>query len=307
MIAPKTLARMRCLPLATLMALIGACSSVPPPTPQLVQATHAPGMDQGVTGPRQKAWPWDGNRGFEGEFSYACWGPIHFVDPRNQVDSFVAIAYPPMETLDSDDSDVVLAGIFEFNHFLIYSTDGGRNFLKDARGFTYRISPEFVAVRKGHLYVGVRNHDYHGVDDGYFGWRSYSTSSGDKEPRAVDTKLVVLEASIDKARGRIGRYSVLVPKGFEFVRGMPSYAETDIKPVDDIEALNLPHREGELPRRRCGKSIEVPPWQFQWHSAEIDRYVDWYDATKKAHPGWGDAATDKFVYEELRKYQKKLH
>jgi hypothetical protein len=217
--------------------------------------------------PRQIAWSLDGQRRFDGEFGYDCFGPVRFVDPDKGIDSYAGDGYPPQVTVDSDDPDVIFS-VFRNGRRPFYSTDGGRHFYADAREFPMASSLKFMAVRNGRVYAGLEMYDR---DDGYLTWSDTN-------------RLVVLEAELEKSRGRIGRYRLLVPRNHRFKDGIPAYAGGDVRYVDTLDSLRLP-REARAPEPMVCDRLHLPPYQDAPGGDPVE-FISWVAATARANPGW---------------------
>ncbi|MEG2031845.1 MAG: hypothetical protein RR376_14475, partial [Janthinobacterium sp.] len=198
------------------VTLNSACTSlpaIPAPTLQIAKAPGPIDSNSGPHAPRQLAWPWDEGRTFEAEFNSDCRGPIYFVDKQRNISSFVGIDSPPRATFDSDDPDVILGNI-GYADQLIFSTNGGRSFFKEVRAFPRSASVEFIAVRKGHVYVGINQQSNDA--DAYFAWHRTKNKYRSEEMEQYSRKLMILEGKLDKAQGRIASYRILKPKGHQF-------------------------------------------------------------------------------------------
>lgn len=281
--------------LISLVLFMSACATrkeipapiVPVPKPR--QLSEA----DGITAPSQKAWQWDANRYFTAELDHNCMGPIRFVDANKGIDTFVGNNEVPTITLASDDPDVVLAPLAGYRGKLVFSTDGGRHFFQEVRSFPMNHSAEFVIVRGGQVYVGMR---LPGLD-GYFKWQrpGFRSSGQDALPEIEKSQLVILAAPLDKAKSRIGAYVVVAPVDYQFRSKYAEGAREHIKRLDNIESLGLPHSAQAAPSDACGRSLKLPPWSSMMDKEELLTFYNWYEAMKVAHPGWADAKTDYFI------------
>jgi hypothetical protein len=292
---------------------LGACSQyrIPEPVLQVKQDRPKPGLPYGVAEPRKKAWDWGENRWFEGEFNWQCYGRIHFIDPANKIDSYVFNGNPPNKGFDSDDQDVVLGGFNEtrVGSVLIFSTDGGRHFYKEVRPIPTRRPIYFLAVRNQHIYVGTDLYYRKDVDEGtyedtlwgYLPWKyiTYEYENNKKRIKWNDREIVVLVAKIDKANHRIGAYSLLQPTNVQLPRELQETARAKyITPIDNVEALNLPRMEQpSSPASFCREKLVTQPWRLHGWGSEgaVEEFVKWFEATKKANPGWADEAIESEV------------
>lgn len=277
---------------SALMVLASACAVHPPIPAPIRQVDVPPGLTtNGPFGPSQKVWQWDEHRWFTAELNFVCEGPFRFVDSQRGIDSYVGKGNVPNLTFASDDADVIIADMSDFHGQLVYSTDGGRTFFRDVRKFPH-VSMEFAIVRNGQVYVGLH---LPGQDaDGYFAWRRpefrsrYRPQSGE---RAIEARqLVILQAPLDKARGRIGWYSLLAPRDYTFRSKAAASAGTEIRRIDDFEALGLPHEVPGVPGDACDDgTLKLPPWQAMWSRETLLEFYDWYETTRATHPGWPGA------------------
>lgn len=286
------------------VTLNSACTSlpaIPAPTLQIAKAPGPIDSNSGPHAPRQLAWPWDEGRTFEAEFNSDCRGPIYFVDKQRNISSFVGIDSPPRATFDSDDPDVILGNI-GYADQLIFSTNGGRSFFKEVRAFPRSASVEFIAVRKGHVYVGINQQSNDA--DAYFAWHRTKNKYRSEEMEQYSRKLMILEGKLDKAQGRIASYRILKPKGHQFTSPYAAMAAEYIKEVDDIEALGLPHAGGNVPRHRCDTTMQLPVWHHWASKKELAEMNTWYETTKRAHPEWATAEMDKLM-QEAREFTEK--
>ncbi len=208
-------------------------------------------------GPPQKAWQWDENRWFTAELDYECHGTLRFVDQKNGINSFVAYNNLPHIIFGSDDPDVVLGAVAGGFLRLVFSIDGGRNFLQEVRGLPGRETIKFVIARQGHIYVGLSL--YGSNADGYFKWqqaRVRREAKDDRRQEIEELQLVIIHAPLDKAKGRIGWYSVLAPTSYQF---RSPYAEAeDVKRIDNFDSLGLPHVGGAVPSAACWTTLTPP-------------------------------------------------
>jgi hypothetical protein len=269
------------------LALVGACSSIPSPELQVEDHRASDAWTGGPLAPRQAAWGLDGGRRFDGEFKHDWWGPIRFVDPGKGIDSFVGLGQPPDVTVDSDDPDVIFA-IFAFGGRPTYSTDGGRSFYQDVRAFPSSSRLRFLAVRNGHVYVGLQ---IYSREDGYADWDG-------------DAKLFVLEATLDKTRARIGRYRLIAPRGHAFDNGIPEYARGDVRSVDSLGPLRLPGQE-RAPWPKVREVLHVPPYEFHLADGPVE-FLAWFDATARANPDWVTAEKKAFA-DQVHKHYRSSH
>lgn len=281
-----------------ILALIStACAThrdIPAPTIP-VPGKRLISVADGLTAPRQKAWQWDEGRYFTGELDHRCYGPIRFVDESKEIDTYVGVEEVPNIAIGSDDRDVVIAMIGGYRDQLIFSVDGGRTFLREVRGFPQGQTTHFVFVRNGHVYVGMQPHERN--PDGYFTWRrpAYRSHRQESIPPMQESQLVILEAPLDKARGRIGVYRILTPRDYQF-RSEYAYAAQDwVKRVDNLEAFGLPHSTGLAPSDACDRSLKLAPWGADNSREGLLKFYAWYDEMKALHPGWADADTDAFM------------
>lgn len=284
--------------LVSLLLLVAACRSIPEPLAQVEQKASDIGTLGGLTSPMQKAWEWDSERWFEASVDHSCFGELRFVDRKNGINSFMAFGYPPQIVFVSDDRDVVLGTTGRDDGRLVFSTDGGRRFVKEVRRLPRNGSVEFIEVRKGYVYVGFHN----GVTnpDGYFSFKSAEyLPFGGKTKIRDESKLVILEARLDKARARIGQYMLLAPKDYQFQTPMPESAQAFIKRVDYIDTLNLPR----VGTSGACRAMEVPVWHNSWTREDLNEFVAWYEKTKQAHPGWANAKKEMFVEKHLEKHK----
>lgn len=271
----------------------GTLPEIPKPTAQVAPTEREVEGYAGLFAPRQRAWPWDADRWFEAEVENSCSGFVYFVDKANGISSYVGYEDAPYVTFGSDDPDVVFGAINAWGQ-LVFSTDGGRHFVQEVRGYPRNRTPEFVVVRRGHVYVGFRNTDYE--LDAYFDWHARSLARNARDGDLVDERLVLLEATLDKAAGRIGNYMLLLPTGYRYPHGTPPLLTlAHIKHGDYIEALNLPRSAGARASDACKGSMKLPPWHMQWSHADLVEYLAWYAATKEANPGWANDATQRVV------------
>lgn len=280
--------------------LPGSLPEIPRPTPQIDPSEHEVKGYEGMFAPRQRAWPWDDRRWFEAEVESTCNGYIYFVDEAKEIDSYVGYESAPYVSFSSDDPDVVFGAIGAFGQ-LIFSTDGGRHFVREVRGFPRTLEPEFIAVRQGHVYVGMP--DYHQELEGYFTWNARSMQERGQKDKLVEQKLILLEGKLDKAAGRISNYMILLPKTHRFRYRQPTLADrAHMKHVDYIDILNLPHTEEARANDSCKSSMKLPPWQSMWTREDLVEFVDWYAATKQANPGWANDRREKMVEYLKKKY-----
>jgi hypothetical protein len=267
---------------------------IPAPTAVEPEERHITQAD-GIPAPRQKAWHWDAKRWFTAELDHGCYGPIRFVDQANGIDAYVAMGRVPNMTFASDDPEVVLGILQGYWQQLVFSTDGGRNFVREVRGFPKDMAIEFVVVKQGQVYVGAwplgRN------PDGYFRWeRPNIRTRWQKQPPPASTRqLVILQAPLDKAKVRIGRYTLLVPEDYQFTSQYANGVANHIKRVKDIDAFGLPHSAEVAPANACDTTLKLPPWSTVMGKDELLEFYSWYDATKAAYPGWADARSDAFI------------
>ncbi|UOD31222.1 hypothetical protein INH39_05760 [Massilia violaceinigra] len=282
----------------SVLMLASGCQSIPAPTLQVETKRGVHESSDGLTAPLQKLSQLDADRWFEAAVDHRCYGEIRFVDQKNGIDSFVEIGSASRVTLDSDDSDVVLGTVNTVYSQLVFSTNGGRQFVKEVRGLPRGV--EFVAVRKGHVYVGI-NASYRD-SDGYFKWRASYIPFEKKEKEFRDKLLVILEAKLDKANGKIGKYVVLAPKDYQFETNDPSFTESLVKRVDYLESLNLPHIAA-YPAQACSLTMQLPVWHSSWDRKDLNEFVTWYQQTKQKYPGWGTAEKDAFVQAHLNTYK----
>ena len=275
--------------------LLSACAThpdIPVPVAPVQKGVQMSEAD-GITAPSQKAWAWDENRWFTAELDHRCRGPIRFVDAKNGIDSYVGNDEVPNMTFASDDPDVVLGTLYGAYKQLVFSTDGGRHFVQEVRGLPDGQSTKFIIVKNGHIYVGMKLYDSDA--DGYFDWQQpgYRSEWTTTPAPLEDSRLVILEAPVDKAKGRLGWYQLLAPAGYTF---RSKYAnEQDIKRIEDINALGLPHVAGPTPKDACGRTLPLPPWSTDWTKENLLKFYGWYDETKIAHPGWATPEKDAFV------------
>jgi hypothetical protein len=267
------------------LALLGACSSIHPPELQVEDHRASDAWTGGPLAPRQTAWRLDGVRRFDGEFKHDWWGPIRFVDLVKGIDSFVGFGQPPDVTVDSDDPDVIFA-IFTFGHRPTYSTDGGRSFYQDAREFPSSSRLRFLAVRNGHVYAGLQ---IYSREDGYVDWDG-------------GAKLFVLEATLDKARARIGRYRLIAPRGHVFDNEIPAYARGDVRSVDSLGSLRLPKQE-RAPWPKVREVLHVPPNEFHLADGPVE-FLAWFDATARANPDWVTVEKKAFADHVYKHYRR---
>lgn len=272
----------RCLSLVA-CALLGACASVPAPEPAVGYGTRFAPWSPYPRATPQTAWRLDGERRFDAELGYDCYGSVRFIDPTRNIDTFAGQGYLPNFTVDSDDPDVVFS-VMGLRKRPYYSTDGGRHFLIDARSFP-DYSIEFIAIRNSHVYVGM-NPGW--TENGYLDWPG-------------EYKLLVLEAELDKKRNRIGRYRLLVPRGHQFKNGIPRYAHGDVRVVDSLASLRLPTRKNAPPSDGCER-LKLPPYHFD----EPVAFIAWVDATARANPGWITPEKVKFAKWIRRVYTRRF-
>ncbi|MBV6752518.1 hypothetical protein KV580_19535 [Pseudomonas chlororaphis] len=289
--------RYRQLWLISLVIFLSACATHPEIPAPTAPAPYTRQLDEadGITAPPQKAWQWDSNRWFTAELDHRCIGPIRFVDERNGIDTYVGRSQVPRITFSSDDPDVVLAIVAGGYEQLVFSTDGGRHFVQEVRGFPQGQITQFVMVRKGHVYVGMELLGQH--PDGYFKWRhpGFRPPWQTAPPAVEEHQLVILEAPLDKVKNRIGWYSVVAPKDYQFRSEYVDQAQQDIKRIDTIESLGLPHMTDAAPSDACERTLKLPPWSSMMDKEELLQFYDWYATMKATHPGWADAQTDKFI------------
>ncbi|MGW8392351.1 hypothetical protein [Pseudoduganella sp. HUAS MS19] len=288
-----------------LATLLSACASHPDiPAPIIQQPPTSSGNSIGsVTTPLQKAWNWEGERWFTAELDAGCDGTVRFVDQSRNIDSYVGEIGVPAATFTSDDPDVVLANISGFHRQLVFSTDGGRRFVKEVRGLPRGASIQFIAVRNSHVYVGVQQG--YNEADGYFDWqRPGIRSQYQMKPPVLKTRLMILEAPLDKVRGRIGWYMLLAPHGHQFNSRYAEAARQFIKRVDNIESLGLPHSAGAPPADACDTTLNLPPSYSPPYSEALEKLTAWYEAAKKANPGWTNAKSQSIIDKERARLMK---
>lgn len=288
-------------------ALTGACGilpgvlpEIPRPTAQLDPLKHKVQGYAGLLAPRQRAWNWDTNRWFEAEVENDCNGYIYLVDQAKGINGYVGDESAPIVSFSSDDPEVVFGAMSAWGQ-LIFSTDGGRHFVREVRDFPVTRRPTFIALRKGYVYVGMpdQNENF----EGYFTWNARGIGEHEKGKKFSGEKLVLLEGKLDKVAGRIGNYMILLPKNYRYRYGRPSLAEqTHIKRIDEIDSLNLPQTEGARARDACNSSMTLPPWNMMWTHKDLVEFVTWYTATKQANPGWVNEDRDKVVERLKKKY-----
>lgn len=287
--------------LSLFFVVISACASrpeIPEPTIQVPQDRQLVNVDQ-IIAPSQKAWQWDANRWFTAELDYQCRGPIRFLDEKNGIDTYVGNDNVPRVIFASDDPDVVLGILASdgYDNQLVFSTDGGRKFVREVRGLPTGQITTFIIVRGGQVYIGM---ELLGRDpDGYFEWRSPKYRSPWMTSEEVKNhKLVIVAAPLDKIHSRIGWYSILAPKDYRFHSQEASEAGEFIVRVPDIEALGLPHVGKFPPSDACERSIKLPPWSPMMGKEKLINFYDWYASMKAAYPGWANAKTDALIEED---------
>ena len=211
----------------------------------------------------------------------------------NGIDTYVGNENVPTITFASDDPDVVLATVAGYRDQLVFSTDGGRRFVQEVRGFPEHQTVKFVIVKRGQVYVGMQIHG----EAGYFKWQrpGFRNSWEKKLPAIEKSQLIILEAPLDKASSRIGWYMVVAPNDYQFRSNDVDWALEFIKRTDNIESLGLPHSANAAPSDTCGRTLTLPPWSSMMAKEELIEFYNWYEAMKVAHPGWADAETDKFI------------
>ena len=285
-----------------LVWILSACSvypDIPVPTIQVEDGNRL-SQAEGITAPMQTAWNWDEHRWFTAELDHRCRGPIRFVDKKNGIDSYVGNEAVPNIIFASDDADVVLGTLHGYYPQLIFSTDGGRHFVQEVRGLPNGPTLKFIIVKRGHLYVGMHLHEREA--DGYFKWQQPEhRSRWVTEPAAVEEhQLVILEALIDKAQGRIGRYKVLAPTNYKF---RSKYSdEREIKRIDNIETIGLPHASGAAPSDACGRAIALPPWVVMDGEKGALELNAWYEVMKAAYPAWAGPDIESFMASHRKRY-----
>lgn len=294
MLAIRSMLPRSCL--SVLVFALSACATrpeIPAPTLPVPQSRQVSEAD-GVTAPPQKAWQWDAGRWFTAELDHRCRGPIRFVDEKRGIDTYVGNEDVPHVTFASDDADVVLGVIAGYRNQLVFSTDGGRHFVQEVRGFPEHQTIKFVIVSKGRVLVGMQ---LGRGEDGYFKWQNpgYRNAWEQKPAALEDSLLVILAAPLDKANGRIGWYSVLAPAGYQFRSAYAEQSKDYMERIDNIESLGLPHSAGARTSDTCGRTLVLPPWSSMMNKQELLEFYAWYEAMKAAHPGWADAETDKFI------------
>lgn len=266
----------------TALSLLSACSSIPAPEPVVgYNKPFAPWNPYPRATP-QTAWRLDGERRYDVELGYDCYGSVRYIDPVHHIDTFAGVGYLPDFTVDSDDPDIVFS-VLGIRKRLYYSMDGGRHFYQDLRGFPNSV--DMIAVRNGYIYVGL---NMGWTENGYAEWPG-------------PYKLVVLEAKLDKERARIGRFKLLVPRGHQFKNGVPEYARGDVRWVDSLAPFRLPTRPNAPGPEGC-KRLKLPPYHFD----DPVEFIAWVDATARANPRWITPDKVKFAHWIRRVYTKRF-
>ena len=288
--------RLSCAMLA-LTSVLSACGIHPPipsPTRQTPEIREFSGA-LALYAPPQKAWQWTAQTWFTAELNASCKGIIRYVDPAQGIDSYVGEGSVPDIQFSSDDPDVIFAMTAGATQKLIFSTDGGRTFVREVRELPDRVWIKFVVLRKGQVYVGVQQLGYDA--DGYFPWTGPGVNDKTRthDGPVEEFKLTLLVAPLDKQNARIGWYQVLAPTNYQFRHGADEADGESLKRLNSLDGLGLPRGMQTSPLTECMKTASLPPTWDQMKKAAITRPQEWYDAAKAAHPGWSRPENDAFI------------